>query len=46
MITPNKKMRNLCACGCGELANPKRRYIIGHHLKGKIGRNKICDYPK
>ena len=29
------KPRVLCKCGCGELANPGRSFIIGHHTKGK-----------
>jgi len=26
----------LCACGCGELANPGRKYINGHQNRGKV----------
>ena len=34
MIDENKPERQLCKCGCGELANFGKRFIKGHHLRG------------
>lgn len=45
-----KKEQKTCQCGCGELANPGKKFIIGHNKRGcKISedhRQKIIEWNK